>query len=254
MTRGVPGGKATLTMMRQSAVALLLGAAVVAGGCQKKDAAPAAAPSAAASAAMSEDEKAVLAFGAAVGQQVAQQVKALNLSPAEIELLKKGLHASLAGEKPQYDIRQYGSVLQARAEKNAAAAAVGEKQKSAAFRDSAAAEPGAVKTASGLVFKTVKPGSGPSPKASDTVRVHYHGTLTDGKVFDSSVQRGQPVEFQLNQVILCWTEGVQRMKVGEKARLVCPSDIAYGDGGRGPDIPPGSTLVFEVELLGIKGR
>jgi FKBP-type peptidyl-prolyl cis-trans isomerase len=132
--------------------------------------------------------------------------------------------------------------------------AVGEKQKSAAFRDSAAAEAGAVKTTSGLVFRTVKPGSGPSPKAADTVRVHYHGTLPDGKVFDSSVQRGQPAEFQLNQVIPCWTEGVQRMKVGEKARLVCPSEIAYGDRQMGPDIPPGSTLVFEVELLSIKGR
>jgi len=251
---GVPGGKATLTMMRQSAVALLLGAVIVAGGCQKKDAAPAAAPSAAASAAMSEDEKAALAFGAAVGQQVAPQVKALNLSPAEMELFKKGFQASLAGEKPQYDIQQYTSLLQARAEKNAATLAVGEKQKSAAFRDSAAAEAGAVKTTSGLVFRTVKPGSGPSPKAADTVRVHYHGTLPDGKVFDSSVQRGQPAEFQLNQVIPCWTEGVQRMKVGEKARLVCPSEIAYGDRQMGPDIPPGSTLVFEVELLSIKGR
>jgi len=254
MTRGVPGGKATLTMMRQSAVALLLGAAVVAGGCQKKDGAPAATASPAAAAAPSEDEKAVLAFGAAVGQQVAQQVKSLNLSPAEVELLKKAFAASLAGEKPQYDIQQFGSMLQARAEKNAATAAAGEKQKSAAFRESAAAEAGAVKTASGLVYRTMTPGKGQSPKASDTVRVHYHGTLPDGKVFDSSIQRGQPVEFPLTGVIPCWTEGLQRMKVGEKARLVCPSEIAYGDGGRGPDIGPGATLVFEVELLGIKGR
>ena len=101
----------------------------------------------------------------------------------------------------------------------------------------------------------MKPGTGASPKASDVVSVHYHGTLPDGKVFDSSVQRGQPAEFAVNQVIPCWTEGVQHMKVGEKAKLVCPSDIAYGDAGT-PDgtIPPGATLVFEVELLGIKGR
>jgi FKBP-type peptidyl-prolyl cis-trans isomerase len=87
------------------------------------------------------------------------------------------------------------------------------------------------------------------------VRVHYHGTLQDGKVFDSSVQRGQPIDFPLNQVIRCWTEGVQRMRVGEKARLVCPSEIAYGDRGT-PDgsIPPGATIVFEVELLGIQGK
>ena len=238
-------------MTRKSVWALLLGFAVVAGGGQKKEAAPAASPS---PAAMSEDEKAVLALGAAIGQQAAQSVKALNLSPAELELLKKGLAASLAGEKPQYDIQQYGPALQKRAEAQAAVAAAGEKAKSAVFRDAAAADPGAVKTASGLVFKTLTPGSGPSPKATDTVRVHYHGTLTDGKVFDSSVQRGEPVEFALNQVVPCWTEGLQKMKVGEKAKLVCPSEIAYGDGGRGPDIGPGATLVFEVELLGIKGR
>jgi FKBP-type peptidyl-prolyl cis-trans isomerase FkpA len=238
-------------MNRTSVCVLLLGAAV-AGGCQKKEAAPKETASPAAT--MSEDDKALLAFGAAVGQQVAAQVKPLNLSPAEMETLKKGLLGSLAGEKPQYDIQQYGALLSARAQKQSAAVAAGEKGKSVAFRDAAAAEPGAVKTASGLVYRTINPGNGPSPKATDTVRVHYHGTLTDGKVFDSSVQRGQPVEFQLNGVIPCWTEGVQRMKVGEKARLVCPSDIAYGDSGRGPDIGPGATLVFEVELLEIKGR
>lgn len=242
-------------MTRKSALTLLLGAAVVAGGCQKKDqAAAGAGPAASPAPTMSEDEKAVLAFGAAVGQQVAQQVKALGLTPAELELLKKGIAASLSGEKPQYDIQNYGAILQARAEKNAATAAVGEKEKSAAFRDSAASEAGAVKLASGLVYKTLQPGTGPSPKATDKVRVHYHGTLPGGKVFDSSVQRGQPAEFQVNGVIPCWSEGVQRMKVGEKARLVCPSEIAYGDRGAGPDIPPGATLVFEVELLGIGGR
>jgi FKBP-type peptidyl-prolyl cis-trans isomerase FkpA len=238
-------------MTRKSVCALFLGVAVVAGGCQKKEAAPAAAAS---PATMSEDEKAVYALGAAIGQQAAQSVKALNLSPAELELLKKGMAASLAGEKAQYDMQQYGPKLQARAEAQAGVAAAGEKQKSAAFRNAAAAESGAVKTPSGLVYKTLTPGRGGSPKATDTVSVHYHGTLPDGKVFDSSVQRGQPAEFQLNQVIPCWTEGVQRMKVGEKAKLVCPSEIAYGDRGAGPDIGPGATLVFEVELLGIKGK
>jgi FKBP-type peptidyl-prolyl cis-trans isomerase FkpA len=244
-------------MNRTSVCALLLGVAVVASGCQKKGAAPGAtaSPSASASATtLSEDDKAILAFGGAVGQQVAAQCKPLNLTPAEMEILKKALLASLSGEKPQYDIQQYGALLSARAQKQSASLAAGEKEKSAAFRDSAAKEPGAVKTPSGLVFRTVTPGNGPSPKATDTVRVHYHGTLPDGKVFDSSVQRGQPVEFALNQVIPCWTEGLQRMKVGEKARLVCPSDIAYGDNGRGPDIGPGATLVFEVQLLGIKGK
>ena len=241
-------------MTRTSVCALFLGAVVAAAGCQKKEAAAPAAPAASAAPTITEDEKAVLALGAAMGQQMAQQIKPLNLRPAEMDLLKKGLSASLAGEKPEHDIQQYGSLLQARAQKESATIAMGEKQKSAAFRDSAAAEAGAVKTASGLVFKTITPGKGPSPKPTDTVRVHYHGTLPDGKVFDSSVQRGQPAEFQLNQVIPCWTEGVQRMKVGEKARLVCPSEIAYGDRGAGPDIGPGATLVFEVELLSIKGK
>jgi FKBP-type peptidyl-prolyl cis-trans isomerase FkpA len=246
-------------MTRNSVYALFLGVAVVAGGCQKKDAAPAAAgasasPSAAPGTTLTEDDKAILAFGGAVGQQLAQQIKPLNLKPAEMETLKKALLASLAGEKPQYDIQQYGGLLSARAQKESAAVAAGEKERSAGFRDSAAAVAGAVKTASGLIYRTITPGNGPSPKATDTVSVHYHGTLPDGKVFDSSVQRGQPVEFKLNEVIPCWTEGVQRMKVGEKARLVCPSEIAYGDGGRGPDIGPGATLVFDVELLGIKGK
>jgi len=239
-------------MTRKSVYALLLGAAVLAGGCQKKDDGSKGAASPAAT--MTEDEKAVYALGAALGQQAAQQVKPLNLSPAEMESLKKALLASLAGEKPQYDIQQYGGLLSARAQKQSGIVAAAEKERSASFRDSVAAVPGAVKTASGLVYRTITPGTGATPKATDTVSVHYHGTLPDGKVFDSSVQRGQPVEFKLNEVIPCWTEGVQRMKVGEKARLVCPSDIAYGDGGRGPDIGPGATLVFDVELLGIKGK
>jgi FKBP-type peptidyl-prolyl cis-trans isomerase FkpA len=104
----------------------------------------------------------------------------------------------------------------------------------------------------GIVFESLKAGNGQSPKATDTVRVHYRGTFPDGREFDSS--RGKPVEFPLNRVIRCWTEGVQKMKIGGKAQLVCPSDVAYGDQGRPPVIPGGATLVFEVELLGITGK
>jgi FKBP-type peptidyl-prolyl cis-trans isomerase FkpA len=121
---------------------------------------------------------------------------------------------------------------------------------SQAYLDKAAAEPGAKKTASGLIYRELKPGTGASPKATDTVRVHYRGTLTDGKEFDSSYD-GQPLEFPLNRVIRAWTEGVQMMKVGGKAQLVCPANLAYGERGAPPDIPGGATLVFEVELLGI---
>lgn len=115
----------------------------------------------------------------------------------------------------------------------------------------AAAEAGAVVTDSGLVFRSLKEGKGPKPTAADTVRVHYRGTLTDGTEFDSSIKRGQPAEFPLGRVIKCWTEGLQRIQVGGKAKLTCPAAIAYGDRGAGGVIPPGATLVFEVELLGI---
>jgi FKBP-type peptidyl-prolyl cis-trans isomerase FkpA len=109
--------------------------------------------------------------------------------------------------------------------------------------------------AGGLVYKSLKDGKGPSPAATDTVRVHYRGTFPDGKEFDSSHQRGQPAEFPLNRVIKCWTEGVQKMKVGGKAQLICPPGIAYGERGTpGGPIPPNATLHFEVELLGLVGK
>ena len=109
-----------------------------------------------------------------------------------------------------------------------------------------------VTTASGIVFESVQNGSGPSPTATDTVTVHYRGTFPDGREFDSSYARGEPAEFPLNRVIKCWTEGVAKMKVGEKARLICPSDIAYGDHGHPPTIPGGATLIFEIELISVQ--
>ena len=115
----------------------------------------------------------------------------------------------------------------------------------------AAKEPGAVVTPSGLVYRALKEGTGASPAASDVVRVHYQGTFPDGREFDSSYRRGQPAEFPLNRVIPCWTEGVQRMKPGGKAKLTCPANIAYGERGAGGVIPPNATLVFEVELLAV---
>ena len=119
---------------------------------------------------------------------------------------------------------------------------------------SAAQEPGATLTASGLVYRLLKEGTGPSPAATDVVKVHYRGTFPNGKEFDSSIGRGKPAEFPLNGVIKCWTEGVQRMKVGAKAKLTCPPAIAYGERGAGGVIPPNATLHFEVELLGIAGK
>lgn len=123
-----------------------------------------------------------------------------------------------------------------------------------AVLDAAAKEAGAVVTSTGLVYRALKEGSGTQPGATDTVKVHYTGTFPDGKAFDSSYTRGKPIEFPLNRVIPCWTEGVQRMKLGGKAKLTCPSQIAYGERGAGGVIPPNATLVFEVELLGINGK
>jgi FKBP-type peptidyl-prolyl cis-trans isomerase FkpA len=121
-------------------------------------------------------------------------------------------------------------------------------------QSSAAAKPATSTTASGLVYQSLRDGTGDSPAASDTVKVHYRGTLTDGKEFDSSYKRGEPTEFPLNRVIKCWTEGVQLMKVGGKARLTCPPAIAYGERGAGGVIPPNATLQFEIELLEIRRR
>ena len=120
------------------------------------------------------------------------------------------------------------------------------------FAAKAAKEKGAVKTASGLVYKSLVEGKGEKPAATSTVKVNYKGTLIDGTVFDASEKHGGPATFPLNRVIPCWTEGVQKMKVGGKAQLVCPPSIAYGERGAGGLIPPGATLVFEVELLAVQ--
>ena len=120
-----------------------------------------------------------------------------------------------------------------------------------AAQAAAAKEPGAAVTSSGLVYRSLQDGTGPSPGPTDTVKVNYRGTFPDGREFDSSYKRGVPIEFPLNGVIKCWTEGLQMMKVGGKSKLTCPSSIAYGERGAAGVIPPGATLVFEVELLGI---
>jgi FKBP-type peptidyl-prolyl cis-trans isomerase FkpA len=123
------------------------------------------------------------------------------------------------------------------------------------FLANAAKERGAVRTESGLVYLGLTEGKGAQPKASDVVSVHYRGTFTDGREFDSSLASGKPAKFPLNRVIKCWTEGVQRMKVGGKAKLTCPAALAYGERGAGGGaIPPNATLVFEVELLGIDSK
>jgi FKBP-type peptidyl-prolyl cis-trans isomerase FkpA/FKBP-type peptidyl-prolyl cis-trans isomerase FklB len=199
----------------------------------------------------SDEQKTFYALGFAVSQSLAN----FSLSEAELEMVKAGLTDGVLKQTPKVNLQEFRPKIQQLQQARAAVAAEAEKKAGAAFLAKAAEEKGAVKTDSGLVISTLKPGTGESPKATDTVKVHYHGTLIDGTVFDSSVQRGKPATFPLNGVIPCWTEGVQRMKVGEKSRLVCPSQIAYGDRGAPPNIKPGATLIFEVELLDIvKGK
>jgi len=209
----------------------------------------ASAPQAAAPVLATDEEKTVYALGLQVYRSLAQ----FDLSPAEVELVQRAL-ADAAGGKPAVDVNEWAPKLQPFAQARSARVAEGQKAASKAYLAKAAAEAGAVKTESGLIYMDLQPGSGASPKASDTVKVNYRGTLIDGTEFDSSYKRNQPAQFPLNGVIRCWTEGVQKMKVGGKARLVCPSDIAYGDSGRPPMIPGGATLVFEIELLEVGGH
>ncbi len=195
----------------------------------------------------SEDQKTLYALGLVISQNLAS----FNLSAADLEPVLAGVSDGVLKKEYKVDVQTYApKISQLQASRAGVAAAV-EKKAGQAFLDKAAAEKGATRTASGLIITTIKPGTGPSPKATDKVKVHYHGTLTDGTVFDSSVNRGTPIDLPLNGVIRCWTEGLQLMKVGGKSKLVCPSDIAYGDQGRPPQIKPGATLVFEVELLEI---
>jgi FKBP-type peptidyl-prolyl cis-trans isomerase FkpA len=196
----------------------------------------------------SHEQKTLYALGVALGRNL----KPFHLKAEELELVKKGLADSITGAKPQVDIEVYGPKVNELAQARITASAEIEKKAGQEFTEKAGKESGATVGTSGVVHKTLKAGTGASPKAEDTVSVHYEGKLMDGTVFDSSVKRGQPAEFPLKGVIPCWTEGVQKMKVGEKAQLVCPSSAAYGDRGSPPSIPGGATLIFEVELLDIK--
>lgn len=186
-----------------------------------------------------------------LGISVARNLWVFNLSEAEMQLFEAGLADGMSNATPKVDVSVYGPKLQELAKARGEQAAESESKASQEFLKKAEAEKGAVKTASGLVFSDLKAGNGASPTTTSTVKVNYKGTLRDGAVFDSSYERKEPVTFPLNHVIPCWTEGLQKMKVGGKAKLVCPASIAYGDNGAPPLIKPGAALVFEVELLEI---
>ena len=206
----------------------------------------ASAPQAAAPVLATDEEKTVYALGL----QVYRSLAPFDLSPAELELINRALADAAAG-KPAVDVNEWVPKLQPFAQARSARVAEQQKASSKAYLAKAVTEPGVLKTESGMIYKDIQPGTGASPKASDTVKVNYRGALIDGTEFDSSYKRNQPAQFPLSGVIRCWTEGVQKMKVGGKARLVCPSDIAYGDNGHPPAIPGGAALIFEIELLEI---
>jgi len=195
-----------------------------------------------------EDQKTLYA----IGQAVVRSLEVFTLSPTEFEIVKQGITESYEGKKSDVDSAVYTLKVQELAKARRKAA--GERQLVAGmeYLEKAAKENRAIKTESGMVYIQINEGKGASPKASDIVKVNYRGTLIDGKEFDSSYKRGSPLEFKLDNVIKCWTEGVQKMKPGGKARLVCPANLAYGDNGVGEQILPGATLVFEVDLLEFK--
>jgi FKBP-type peptidyl-prolyl cis-trans isomerase FkpA len=196
---------------------------------------------------LTEEQKSLYSLGVLMSQSIST----FDLTPEEIAVVQKGLADGVSGKKSaeeaQADVPKIQELQRARmkvAADKASAAGV-------AFLEKAAKEAGVTKTESGILIKHTQPGTGPSPAATDQVKVHYEGKLTDGKVFDSSIKRGEPAVFPLNGVIPCWTEGVQAMKVGGKAQLVCPANLAYGEQGSPPNIPPQATLVFDVELIEI---
>jgi len=187
----------------------------------------------------------------AIGLVVGKNLEIFQLTNDEFDRVVDGIRAARAG-KPAVKLEEFQGKIGELARARMAGDAGKRKEADARAIAALAADPKAEKSASGLVYLPVAEGKGPSPKATDKVKVHYVGTLVDGKEFDSSVKRGQPISFALNGVIPCWTEGVQKMKVGGKAKLLCPSTIAYGDEGRPPVIPGGASLIFEIELIAIE--
>jgi FKBP-type peptidyl-prolyl cis-trans isomerase FklB len=219
--------------------------------CAQDTSQPAAAP-----AAGGPNDSPVASYG--IGMNIGRGMRADGMQ-IQIDAFIQGLRDGLEGAQPKYPEGQLRAAFDAlrqqmQAKQEQLAATVGDKNKreGEAFLANNKAAPGVKVTNSGLQYQVLQAGTGASPKASDTVRVHYHGTLLDGKVFDSSVKRGEPAEFPVDGVIPGWTEALQLMKVGDKWRLFIPAELAYGARGAGNMIGPNAVLVFEVELLDVK--
>ena len=194
-----------------------------------------------------EEEKTLYSLGFTMSRSLA----GFGLSESELQVLKRGLSDGVLDREPLVRTEAYAADIQRLQRARATSTAKAEDQLAQAFIEQAAAEPGARRTDSGLVIQEIAAGSGEPPASTDTVRVHYHGSLRDGTVFDSSVERGKPAVFPLNRVIPCWTEALQQMRAGGKIKLTCPAATAYGDRGAPPKIPPGAALSFDVELIEI---
>ncbi|HEY1467859.1 MAG TPA: FKBP-type peptidyl-prolyl cis-trans isomerase [Candidatus Acidoferrum sp.] len=198
-------------------------------------------------------EKASYAIGENIGK--AMKKDSVDIDPS---ILARGIKDAVTGAKPaltdqeaQEALQAFQTEMKAKMEAKAAEAGAANKQAGDSFQAANKTKPGVTTTPTGLQYKVLTPGTGPKPAASDTVICQYRGTLVDGKEFDSSYKRGQPAQFPVTGVIKGWTEALQMMPVGSKWQLVLPPTLAYGDRGAGPDIGPNSTLVFEVELVGI---
>lgn len=203
----------------------------------------------------SDDDKVIYALGTNFGERL----KPYELSAAEQKILLTGVADSLAGNEPKAEVANIGLEINKFADKRTKAIADKERDGATAYLDKMKKEEGAEVTETGIIFKELTAGEGETPSAEDTVKVNYHGTLRDGTVFDSSIEKLEgplakdpsPMVFPLNRVIPCWTEAVQKIKVGGKAKVTCPSELAYGDRGAPPKIKPGAPLTFEIELLEI---
>jgi FKBP-type peptidyl-prolyl cis-trans isomerase FkpA len=196
-----------------------------------------------------EEQKTLYALGLAINQSLNN----FNLNESEFEIVKSGITDGFL-KRPKVDLQKFGLKISEMQQARASVIAEAEKKAGAVFLAKFAAEPGAKKTESGALLTTIKEGNGASPKFTDTVKVHYLGTLIDGTVFDSSAKQGESATLHVNEMSKCWTEGIQQMKVGGKGKLICPSNLAYRDKGLPPLIKPGATLVFEIELLEVMAR
>jgi len=195
-----------------------------------------------------DDEKVFYALGLDIGKNI----DVFSMSPAELELVKAGLSDVITKKKPKVELDAVRPKIFEMARKRQDLRSATEKTRGKETVAKAAKESGAEQLPSGVVVKMLRPGTGESPAEADSVKVNYEGRLADGTVFDSSYKRNQPAEFSLRGVVKCWTEGLQKMKIGGKAQLTCPSEVAYGDSGRPPQIPGGATLIFDIELLEVK--